>query len=47
MPFLGNAALAAGALTRYELRRHHVAVLPNVYLPARTRPNLLQRTVAA
>ncbi|RAU94421.1 hypothetical protein DQP56_17815 [Mycolicibacter senuensis] len=47
MPFLGSAALAAGDLTRYELRRHHVAVLPNVYLPARTRPSLLQRTVAA
>ncbi|MEZ0384921.1 endonuclease domain-containing protein [Mycobacterium sp. pW045] len=47
MPFLGSAALAAGTLTRYELRRHHVAVLPNVYLPARIRPNLLQRTVAA
>ncbi|WP_041319109.1 hypothetical protein [Mycolicibacter sinensis] len=47
MPFVGSAALAAGNLTRYELRRHHVAVLPNVYLPTRTRPSLQQRTVAA
>lgn len=31
-PFVGSEALAAGRLTRYELRSRFVAVYPDVYL---------------
>jgi very-short-patch-repair endonuclease len=46
-PFLGSEALAAGTLTRYELRRYHRAILPDVYVDRRTEPSLRQRTVSA
>ncbi len=45
--FIGSEALAAGKVTRYELSRHHVRVLPNVYAPRRAQLTLLDRTVAA
>lgn len=46
-PFVGSEALAAGGLTRYELRRHHRAVMPNVYTDKRIDPSLASRTAAA
>lgn len=46
-PFIGSEALAAGALTRHELRRYYRAILPNVYVGRRCEPSLRQRTVAA
>jgi very-short-patch-repair endonuclease len=46
-PFIGSEALASGYLTRYELRRHHRAIMPNVYLDKRLRPSLRHRTHAA
>ncbi|ULE33993.1 endonuclease domain-containing protein [Mycobacterium sp. IDR2000157661] len=46
-PFIGSEALAAGALNRYHLRRHHRAIMPNVYLDNRVEPTLYDRTVAA
>ncbi len=46
-PFIGSEALAAGALTRYELRAYYTAIMPNIYLPKRVVPSLSQRTVAA
>ena len=46
-PFIGSEALASGALTPYELRRHYRAVMPNVYLDRRIEPTLRQRTQAA
>lgn len=47
VPFIGSEALALGRLTRYELRRFHKAVLPDVYLDRRTEPSLRQRTESA
>ena len=47
MPFLGSEALAAGDLTRYELRRHYRALVPNVYVDKRADASLRQRTYAA
>jgi very-short-patch-repair endonuclease len=46
-PFIGTEALASGALTRYELRRHYRAIMPNVYLDKRVQPSLHQRAVGA
>ncbi len=46
-PFVGSEALASGQLTRYELRRYHRAIMPNVYLDKRLRPTLRLRTHAA
>jgi hypothetical protein len=46
-PFIGSEALASGSLTRYELRRHYRAIMPNVYLDERVEPSLYQRTVGA
>ncbi|EKF22630.1 hypothetical protein C731_3370 [Mycolicibacterium hassiacum DSM 44199] len=46
-PFIGTEALAAGALTRYELRRYYRAPVPNVYIDKRVTPSLRDRTVAA
>lgn len=45
--FLGSEALAAGKVTRYELRALYVRVLPNVYAPKRVPLTLLDRTRAA
>jgi hypothetical protein len=47
IPFLGSAAMSAGALTRHQLRTRFTAVFPNVYLPSDVTPSLRQRTVAA
>lgn len=46
-PFIGSEALAAGTLSRHELRQFHTAVLPNVYQEKRAEPTLLHRTQAA
>lgn len=46
-PFVGSEALAAGTLNRYELRRFHRAIMPNIYLDKHIAPTLDQRTVAA
>ncbi|NDJ90181.1 hypothetical protein [Mycolicibacter kumamotonensis] len=46
-PFIGSEALAAGTVSRHELRRFHTAVLPNVYQEKRAEPTLLNRTQAA
>lgn len=46
-PFIGSEAVAAGHLTRYELRRYYRAIMPNIYLDKRVEPTLYQRTVAA
>jgi len=46
-PFIGSEALASGALTRYELRRHYRAILPNVYVGKGIQLSLRQRTAAA
>lgn len=46
-PFIGSEALAAGAFTRYELRRYYHAILPNVYLDKRVTPTLRHRIQAA
>lgn len=42
-----SRALADGAVTRHQLRKHYWAVLANVYLPKGLQPSLQQRTVAA
>lgn len=46
-PFIGSEAVAAQSLTRYELRRYHRAILPNIYVDKRIDPSLYQRTKAA
>ncbi|MGV0849793.1 hypothetical protein [Mycolicibacterium phlei] len=46
-PFIGTEALAAGALTRHELRRFYRPLAPDVYLAKRVTPSLRQRTVGA
>ncbi len=46
-PFIGSEALAAGDISRYELRTQYRAIMPNVYLEKRVEPTLRQRTVAA
>ena len=46
-PFVGSEALASGKLTRYQLRRYHRSVMPNVYLDKRVHPSLRHRIVAA
>ena len=46
-PFIGSAALAAGAVSRHQLRRHYTALLPDVYLDKSVTPTLVQRTTAA
>lgn len=46
-PFIGSEALAAGALSRHELRTYYRAVLPAVYADKRAALTLRRRTVAA
>lgn len=46
-PFIGSEALAAGLLSRHELRRFHRAVMPNVYVDKRADLSLRQRAAAA
>jgi hypothetical protein len=38
-PFIGSEALAAGLVSRHELRRYYRAVMPNVYLDKRAPPS--------
>lgn len=46
-PFIGSEALAAGTLSKHELRTYYTAILPNVYLDKRVTPTLRHRTLAA
>jgi hypothetical protein len=46
-PFVGSEALAAGTLSRHELRTYYRAILPNVYIDKRDQPSLRQRTMGA
>jgi very-short-patch-repair endonuclease len=46
-PFIGTEALAAGAVSRHELRRYYRAIMPNVYVEKRVELSLRQRTMAA
>ncbi|HET9876218.1 MAG TPA: hypothetical protein VFQ37_10690 [Mycobacterium sp.] len=46
-PFIGSEALAAGVVSRYELRKYYTAIMPNVYLDKRLQPSLRQRAFAA
>ena len=46
-PFIGSEALAAGTLTRHQLRTKFVAVHQDVYVPRGTRPNAIIRAKAA
>ncbi|MHC9296559.1 hypothetical protein ACRCUN_29195 [Mycobacterium sp. LTG2003] len=45
-PFIGSEALAAGTLTRHELRTRFVAVHYDVYVPKGTRPTAVLRAKA-
>ncbi|CAJ1580404.1 type IV toxin-antitoxin system AbiEi family antitoxin [[Mycobacterium] wendilense] len=45
--FLGSEALARGALTEYQLRRHYRRLLPDVYTAKHTPVTLTDSTVAA
>lgn len=45
-PFLGSAALAAGAVTRHELRTRFVAIHKDVYVRKGTKPTALNRAQA-
>lgn len=46
-PFIGSEALAAGTLTRHELRRYHRALMPDVYVDRRAESTLRRRRTAA
>jgi very-short-patch-repair endonuclease len=46
-PFVGSEAVAAGAVSRHELRTYYRAIMPNVYLNKRVEPTLRQRSIAA
>lgn len=46
-PFIGSEALSAGMLTRYELRKYHRAVMPDVYVEKWTTLSHRQRLRAA
>lgn len=46
-PFIGSEAVAAGRLTRHQLRANFVAVHKDVYVPRGTRPNAIMRAKAA
>lgn len=46
-PFIGSEALAAGGVSRHELRTYYRAIMPNVYLDKHVEPSLQQRTTAA
>ncbi len=46
-PFIGSEALAAGDVSRHELRSCYRALMPNVYLGKWVTPSLRQRTVGA
>jgi hypothetical protein len=44
--FIGTEALAAGGVTKYDLRARHQRVLPGVYAPKGPPISLYDRTVA-
>ncbi len=46
-PFIGTEALAAGEVSRHELRQYYRAIMPNVYMEKRLEPSLRQRAMAA
>jgi len=46
-PFIGSEALAAGTLTRHQLRTNFVAVHWDIYVPRGTRPGAIVRARAA
>jgi very-short-patch-repair endonuclease len=46
-PFIGSETVAAGDISRHDLRTYYRAIMPNVYLEKRVDPSLRQRTVAA
>ncbi len=46
-PFIGTEALAAGEISRHELRTYFRAIMPNVYAEKGLQPSLRQRTIAA
>ncbi|WP_409430882.1 hypothetical protein ACJEIK_00970 [Mycobacterium sp. SMC-16] len=46
-PFIGSEAVAAGRLTRHQLRMNFVAVHKDVYVPRGTRPTAIIRAKAA
>ncbi len=46
-PFIGSEALAAGEVSRHELRKYYSPIMPNVYLEKRLVPSLRQRATAA
>lgn len=46
-PIIGTEAIAAGVLTRGELRWNHTALLPNIYLPKGVRPSVSTNAAAA
>src|ERR1700722_5934157 len=46
-PFVGSEALAAGELTRHQLRTRYRAALPDVYFARDVAPSLQQRAAAA
>lgn len=46
-PFIGSEALAAGTLTRHQLRDRFVAVHKDVYVPRGSRPTAVLRAKAA
>lgn len=46
-PFIGSEAVAAGRLTRHDLRARFVAVHKDVYVPRGTRPTAVLRAKAA
>lgn len=45
--FIGSEALAAGRVTKYDLRARYQRVLPDVYVPKDAPPSLHDRTIAA
>ncbi|OBG30559.1 hypothetical protein A5672_01800 [Mycobacterium alsense] len=46
-PFIGTEALAAGRVSRHELRTQYRAIMPNVYLDRRAEASLRRRAMAA
>ncbi|HTY34832.1 hypothetical protein [Mycobacterium sp.] len=46
-PFIGAEALAAGEVSRHELRKYYRAIMPNIYMEKRLEPSLRQRAIAA
>src|SRR4051794_21126339 len=47
LPFIGSEAVAAGVLTRGQLRWNYTTVFPDVYLPKDDRRHLYHRAYAA